>query len=130
GVLERHPSLKILLARLGGAITTCAGRIDHGWECRHGRAHVPPWGRDLIPKKPSEYLKKMYVDTQTFHPPAIMCAVETLGVDHVLLGSDFPPVPRSLKLTVEDVRGLPISDGDKARILGGNAEKLFKYESA
>jgi len=48
-----------------------------------------------------------------------------VGVDHVLFGSDFPPVPIPLKRSVDTVRDVSISAGDKEKILGGNAAKLL-----
>ncbi len=126
GMMERYPRLKLLLGRLGGAITLYAGRIQNGWETRHSRSDgVPPWGQDVLKRPFMESLRKVYVDTQTFHSPAIRCAVETMGEDQVLLGSDFPPVPRPLLASVEDVRASGIPASAVGKVLGSNAVKLF-----
>lgn len=126
GHMERFPDLKLLLGRLGGALTMYAGRIQNGWETRHSRTDgIPPWGPDNLRKSFMDSFRKVFVDTQTFHPPAIRCAVETIGDTQVVLGTDFPPVPRPVVDSIEDVRrsGLPQTSVDK--ILGGNAIKLF-----
>lgn len=126
GHMERFPRLKLLLCRLGGAITLYAGRIQEGWTTRFSRSDgVPPWGADNLKSSFMDSLKRIYVDTQTFHSPAIRCAVDTLGADQVLLGSDFPPVPRELAASVEDVRLSGISAEDLNKVLGLNAIKLF-----
>lgn len=44
--------------------------------------------------------------------------------DKVLFGSDWPSVP-TMKGNVEALRALPLSDGAKERILGGNAARLL-----
>ena len=70
-------------------------------------------------------IEQLYFDTVCLHPPAVLCAVQTVGVDHVLFGSDFPPVPIFLKRSVEAVRATSISPEDKEKILGGNVVKLL-----
>ena len=68
----------------------------------------------------------MYFDTVTYHAPAVQMVLDTVGVDHVLYGSDAPPLtslkPRAIKL-IED---LDIPAADKAKIFGGNAARLLK----
>jgi predicted TIM-barrel fold metal-dependent hydrolase len=44
--------------------------------------------------------------------------------DKVLFGSDWPSVP-TLKRNVETLRGLPLGEEARARILGGNAARLL-----
>jgi len=61
GVLERHPNLKILAVHGGGYLGGYSGRIDHAWGARSD-------ARDSLPKPPTEYLKRVYVDTVVFTP--------------------------------------------------------------
>jgi predicted TIM-barrel fold metal-dependent hydrolase len=79
-----------------------------------------------IKKAPGEYLKMMWLDSTSYHAPALKCAIETVGADHVLFGTDAPPLavlkPRGLKL----VQDLDIPNADKNKILAGNARKLLK----
>ena len=43
------------------------------------------------PEKPSITAKRMWFDTVAHaHPPAIRAAVDTLGADRIILGTDFP----------------------------------------
>lgn len=125
GIFEQLPHLKLVLAHVGGAITTLPGRLDFGYELRHDLS-FGPWEPDLLKNPPSYYIKKLYVDTMGFHSPAVMCAIATLGADHVLMGSDLPPVHVPLSRTVELVKNLPISEQDKELVLGGNAARLLK----
>jgi aminocarboxymuconate-semialdehyde decarboxylase len=126
GHMERFPKLKLFLGRAGGAITMYAGRIQEGWVTRVSRSDgIPPWGPDNLKNSFMDSLSKIYFDTQTFHPPAIRCAVDTVGASQVLLGTDFPPVPHSLLESVEDVRRSGIPAQDVQAVLGGNARQLF-----
>jgi aminocarboxymuconate-semialdehyde decarboxylase len=76
-------------------------------------------------RTPASYIAQLYLDTVSLHPPAVQCAIDTVGVDHVVYGSDFPPVPIALKRSVDVVRQLKISDEDKQKVLGGTAAKLL-----
>ncbi len=110
GVFERFPGLRIVGAHVGGAITILPGRLDFGHELRDDDS-FGVWGPNPLTKPPSGYIEELYVDTMCFHPPTILCAVATVGVNHVLLGSDFPPVNVPLSRSVEIV--LPLIRGSK-----------------
>ncbi|MFC3712323.1 amidohydrolase family protein [Sphingoaurantiacus capsulatus] len=49
--------------------------------------------------------------------------IRNVGVEHVLLGSDYPQF--SLKQNVDALNALPLTDAEKAKIAGENAAKLF-----
>jgi predicted TIM-barrel fold metal-dependent hydrolase len=74
-------------------------------------------------------LKKMYFDTVTYHPPAAQMVIDTVGADHVLYGSDAPPLtslkPRAIKL-VEDLK---LSKREREAIFWGNAATLLKLST-
>ncbi len=101
-----------------------AGRLDFGYELRH-EPTLGPWTPDVLTGPHSSYIRRLYMDTMSFHPPAVMCAVETVGVEHVVFGSDFPPVPIPLERSVDVVHRLSLDEPDKARILTGNAMQLL-----
>ena len=79
-----------------------------------------------IRKKPSEYMKMLYMDTVCYNEPAVKMVLEWLGPDHVLYGSDAPPLtslkPRAIRL-IEDLN-LPPRERDA--VFWGNAAKLLK----
>src|SRR5882672_6507475 len=83
GVLERHPNLKIFAMHGGGYLGAYSGRIDHAWGARSD-CHAN------LPKAPTSYLKKVYVDTVVFTATQLNALVETFGVDHVIMGTDYP----------------------------------------
>ena len=124
GGLEKFPKLKMVCAHVGGALPMLPGRLGFGYELRHDMS-FGPWEPDVISRPPATYIAQLYFDTVSLHPPAVQCAIETIGIDHVVFGSDSPPVPIPLKRSVDVVRALRISDEDKKKILGGNAAKLL-----
>lgn len=124
GGLERFPGLKMVCAHVGGALPMLPGRLGFGYELRHDMS-FGPWDPDLLTRPPSTYIQQLYFDTVCLHSPAVLCAVQTVGVDHVLFGSDFPPVPIPLKRSVDVVHALSISAEDREKILGANAARLL-----
>ena len=124
GGLEKFPKLKIVAAHVGGALPMLPGRLGFGYELRRDMS-FGPWEPDVLARPPASYIQQLYFDTVCLHPPAVMCAVQTIGVDHVLFGSDFPPVPVPLKRSVDVIHALSVSDEDKQKILGGNAVNLL-----
>jgi aminocarboxymuconate-semialdehyde decarboxylase len=82
-VLERWPRLRWCFAHGGGAFASIVARLDHGWEVMD-EAHA------AIPRAPSEYARRVWVDSLTHSPRALALVLETFGRDHVVLGSDYP----------------------------------------
>jgi aminocarboxymuconate-semialdehyde decarboxylase len=124
GGLEKFPKLRLVCAHVGGALPMLPGRLGFGYELRHDMS-FGPWEPDVITRPPASYIRQLYFDTVSLHPPAVQCAIDTIGVEHVVFGSDSPPVPIALKRSVDVVQALKVSDEDKQKILGGNAAKLL-----
>jgi aminocarboxymuconate-semialdehyde decarboxylase len=124
GGLEKFPKLKLVCAHMGGTLPMLPGRLGFGYELRRD-ASFGPWEPDVLTKPPADYIRQLYMDTVSLFTPAVLCTVETVGVDHVVFGSDFPPVPVPLKRSVEVVEALALPENDKQKILGGNAAKLL-----
>ena len=117
GVLERHPNLKILAVHGGGYLGGYSGRIDHAWGARsdsHGS----------LPKPPTTYLKKIYFDTVVFTPIQLEALVKTFGVDHVVMGTDYPFDMADFD-PIEHVVSTGFDASTTAAIAGGNAKKLL-----
>ncbi len=74
---------------------------------------------------PSGRLGQLYLDTASYHPASLRAAIDTVGVERVVLGTDYPPAGRSPKPTIDLVESLGLSDEDRDRILGGNARALL-----
>ncbi len=120
GVLAKYPKLKLVHSHLGGVVPYSVGRID---DCFN--SYYREYGLEL-PKAPSEYYRKqVYVDSISYHLPAMKCCLEWLGADHIMLGTDYAHPIGHIEEAVRYVTdmGLPQKDTDK--ILGGNAKRIF-----
>jgi aminocarboxymuconate-semialdehyde decarboxylase len=118
GIPERYPRIQWVLSHLGGAIPYLAERLDRGWHCfEDSRADVP--------RPPSEYLRRFYYDTVNFDPAAVRLAVDFAGADRVMAASDYPHQVGSVRLMKESLAQLEVSDEERAKILGGNAARLY-----
>jgi len=118
GYLARYPDLKLVAAHGGGFLPSYWGRLDHAW---HARADC----RLEIDCPPSDYLRKVHVDTVVFDAIELGHLIEAWGAERVLLGTDYPfdmgePDPVGL---LDKVGGL--DDSQIALIEGGNAARLL-----
>jgi len=118
GVFTRFPRIRWVLSHLGGAIPYLAERLDRGFHAfRECRANIQ--------QPPSEFLRQLYYDTVNFDPAALQLAISFAGPRHILAGSDYPHQIGSIPAMLQAIRGLPISEDDKADILGRNAARLL-----
>ena len=126
GVFEELPGLKLVASHLGGGISEIIGRLDYAYELGDDAFFLGDYEPMMISKKPSEYLKMVYMDTTSYHPPAIRCAMETVGAGKLVLGTDAPMLLKLKKPGLDAVRDLDIAAVDKAAIMGGTAKALLK----
>jgi aminocarboxymuconate-semialdehyde decarboxylase len=118
GVLERLPTLKLILGHLGGTIPYVIERADRGFEAYDEcRTHIS--------RPPSEYFRSMYYDTVNFDPDALRLALAFAGPQRIVFGSDYPHQVGSVGKALATLRGLDLSDADRAALLGGTARNLL-----
>lgn len=117
GVLERHPNLKILAVHGGGYLAGYSGRIDHAWGARADC-------RADLPHPPTYYLGKVYFDTVVFTPHQLRALIEIFGVDHVVMGTDYPYDMAEYE-PIEHLASAGLDASTVAQIAGGNAKKLL-----
>lgn len=131
GIIDRFPNLRPLLGHGGGYTAYGVPRMDKvagAFECAPD-GMTPPFGDgDGFSQKlpPSEYLDRFYYDCCTYSGPVLRFLIDAVGIDRVVLGTDYP-APMVLRDAVNWVRGLPeLSDDEKDAILVKNPTKLVR----
>jgi aminocarboxymuconate-semialdehyde decarboxylase len=117
GVMDAFPKLVVVLPHGGGTFPWLIGRIDKGIRARAELAHM---------KQPaSEYLRRFYYDTVTHHPQITRNLIDLVGIDRVVLGSDYDQ-DMSYERPVEFVDEIPgLTAKERDLILSDNAGRLF-----
>lgn len=119
GVFDRFPNLRICAVHGGGFVPFQIGRLDRAHEMK------PDLAAQHTERLPSEYLRRIYVDTVVHSPGVLRFLIDAMGADRVLLGTDYPfemgdDDPVAL---VDSVPG--INAAERESILSGNARLLF-----
>jgi aminocarboxymuconate-semialdehyde decarboxylase len=78
-----------------------------------------------ISEAPSSFLRRVYVDTANSSLHNHLANIELMGPDHVLFGTDSPPLATPLEDAIGSVRALSLSEPETQGILGANAQRLF-----
>jgi aminocarboxymuconate-semialdehyde decarboxylase len=115
GVFEELGELKVVVAHGGGFLPHNFGRLDRNFRNRPATAQN-------ISKAPSEYLRSFYFDTCVYDPSVLAALIERVGVDRLLLGTDYP-VGEVDPLEIMRLAGASGTEIDAMR--GGNAGVLL-----
>lgn len=121
GTVDRFPGIRWIFTHLGGTIPFVLPRYDNYYR-------QFPECREHIDRPPSEILRELYYDTCTMHAPALRCAVDTLGAERLLFGSDYPHVPGGIDRFVHVLNSIGLSPAELARIGRGTAAGLLGLE--
>jgi len=123
GAFDRLPaSLRICFAHGGGSFAFLLGRLENA--CAHHEV-----ARGVSQFAPSHYLNRVYVDSAVFEERTLQFLVEVMGVDRVILGSDYP-FPLGEEHVGRLVRNSRLPQDVKTKLLGGNAHKFLGLQSA
>jgi predicted TIM-barrel fold metal-dependent hydrolase len=116
GILDELPDLKVVLPMIGAAVFFFAGIAEQDYGREEG------W-RGASPRVSRQ---RLYVDTMGFDPATIRFAIDLLGSEHVLVGSDWPIMPIAPRKHVDKVMtSLDLTGQEIAAIMGGNTERLL-----
>ncbi len=119
GVFERHPRAKLILGHLGETIPYMLRRFDEGAD------KTGALDKGVITHEPSFYLKRnLYVTTSgEYFPEALHCAIDAMGVDHVLFACDYPL--SGMDIGVECVENSNLTEEQKTAVYYQNAERIL-----
>ncbi|MBI3434246.1 MAG: amidohydrolase family protein [Proteobacteria bacterium] len=116
GTLEALPDLRVVVTNLAlGGVLTVGG-----------------FGEEFSSRKDALRLlrRHVFIDTMGFHPVLIRAAVDLLGVENVLVGSDWPIANDGL--IAERVRcallDAGLDDAGQRLVAGGNARRLLRLD--
>ncbi len=119
GVFDQvGPELRICFAHGGGSFAFWVGRMDNAWRARP----------DLVATSqfpPSHYVGRFFVDSVVFDSRALRLLVDTIGVEQVVVGSDYP-YPLGERPVGAVVRGSSfLDDASRERLLTANARRYL-----
>lgn len=119
GLMERHPSLKVIAHHGAGMVPHFSARLGMG----PGYRQV----KDALPRPPLEYFRRFHADTALFGAPhAVRCVIDFFGPSHVLFGTDVPlGPPDAVRATISDIDGCGLDEDALATIYSGNALRLL-----
>jgi predicted TIM-barrel fold metal-dependent hydrolase len=124
GVFDEFPGLKVILGHFGEAIPFLLDRVDTAY--RQGycqpNADIGSGSKELA----SYYVKKNLWVTSSgnYLPAAYYCTREALGLDKIVLATDYPF--EQMHLGIDFIKSLPISDDERTRVCETNTKELLK----
>ena len=121
GVMARHPDLKVVMAHGGGYFPHYLGRMDRN------TANRPDTVRNTGGRTPGDFLRSFHYDTCVYDPLVLRVLIERVGVDRLVMGSDYPVGERD---PVGWLRAAGVGGDDLAAIAGGNAARLLGLDLA
>jgi aminocarboxymuconate-semialdehyde decarboxylase len=110
GVAERYPRLRLAFSHAAGGFPLMLGRAHWFWGRTWNEEPPGERGQEAEPwaaaHGPFELARRFFYDSLVFDRRAIRYLIDVVGPDRLLVGSDFPAVPR------EDPCGLTLRSLD------------------
>src|SRR6266851_2201321 len=122
GLLDRHPNLRICFAHGGGIFPWLLPRLDQTW-------NVFDDVKAGTPRKPSETAKMLTYDTLTYDTNNLGLLIERVGVDRLVMGTDYPFPLREVPpgVVIDAVHN--IRSEEREAMLGQNALRFLRRSS-
>ncbi|KAL8635747.1 MAG: hypothetical protein Q9226_009321 [Calogaya cf. arnoldii] len=130
GVFDRFSALRILIAHAGGTVPYLAGRIE---SCVQHERHFPPQAhghRGPVRDLTAVLRDNVWLDAVVYEETSVNAAVEMVGREKVMFGTDhpfFPPLRKGAKGWSSVQTNVAAVAAHKASnlIMGGNAVELL-----
>lgn len=84
GIFEKFPRLRVAFAHGGGSFPSTIGRIAHGFQERPDLCAID---NNINPR---EYIGRFYVDSLVHDSNMLRFLIQTMGLNQIALGSDYP----------------------------------------
>ena len=131
-IMDKYPTLKIIVHHFGGVVPMLEGRIGPGWDVLGQRTSDEDYGAVLksLKKRPLDYFKHdFYADTATFTGKGAMLAgFDFFDFDKIVFASDCPFDPEGgtmyIRETIRLLDELGLSKDRREQIDRGNLERL------
>ena len=107
-MFEEFPELDILITAYGAGAILFAADALLAYRQAHGTS------------------PRLYMDTLTFHPPTLRYAVDALGADRVIMGSDWPiRLDAYADKVTKAFDAAGFTEEERELVSSGNALRLF-----
>ena len=118
GVMDGFPKLEVYLPHGGGTFPWVIGRFDYAIGVSPALARM---------KQPaSAYLGRFYYDVIVFNPQIMRDLIDLVGIDRIVMGTDFPQV-MGVRQPIDFVESVPrLSLHEREMILSLNAQRMLK----
>jgi predicted TIM-barrel fold metal-dependent hydrolase len=136
GVFERHPRLQFVLTETGTAwvpevlekLDSFYDRMKHNDQCSEYIFGGPTVAKMSL--TPSEYFQRQCHIGASFMRPHEVPLRETVGIDRIMWGSDYPHVEGSHPYTREHLRlsFAGVDPDEIQQLVGLNAAKLYGFD--
>jgi len=126
GTAEKCPNLRLSFSHAGGGFPLMLPRANYFWGGTWNEE--PP-----LPEKvresgdsvsPLEYARRFYYDALVFDRRALRYLIDLLGADRMLVGSDFPAMPREQPGT-RTLDSMELSSSEFEQITWSNAMRFL-----
>jgi aminocarboxymuconate-semialdehyde decarboxylase len=133
GVAEKYPGLKIAFSHAAGGFPLMLTRAQWFWGRTWNEEPPPPpdqrpgaepWAAE---HGPVELARRFYYDSLVFDRRAIRYLADMLGADRLLVGSDFPAMPREDPCG-KTLMSMGLSDAELDGILWHNCFRFLGVE--
>ena len=133
GVADKYPGLKIAFSHAAGGFPLMLTRAQWFWGRTWNEEPPPPppqrpgaepWAAEF---GPIELARRFYYDSLVFDRRAIRYLIDMLGADRLLVGSDFPAMPRE-EPCARTLRSMGLSDAELGDILWHNCFRFLGVE--
>jgi predicted TIM-barrel fold metal-dependent hydrolase len=123
GAFDAFPRLVIMIGHYAEGLPFLMQRIDHPFVRPHLKAADPEVVPDLK-RVPSDYLRDNMLMTTSgnYLPAAFKCSREALGMDKILLGTDYPY--EEMGDCMRFLGSLQLSEQEEEQLYFGNALRL------